>query len=283
MKEVAPVRLSHSSANLLRGCETKYVHYKVKETEKDSDFEENAEHFQIGKAVHAICENTLYEYEKESFEHWSKYCVEQYMVEEYKYMIQAMVFKLYKLHKKEGLHVIECEYKIETDVTLGYVDLIAGDDKGNWWIIDLKTTKQLYLPTVAKLAKDYQLNLYAAHIKEIAAEFKLDVKKFMGCRYRVVTKSTAKPRDGETLKSYITRNRGIKGYEVIIPKDLMDPATALRDHKRLQKRATALFKGSKPTCDYSYCNSFFRPCEYYSQCHDMEYSDAVEELEVHEY
>lgn len=290
MKSVDKLRqeltLSHSSANLLRGCEQKYVFYKVKGIDKDPDFDDNQEHFNVGKAVHFILEEELHVWDKDSFFDRVKYAASAYDVQHKEPLLAAMAFKGMQIHKQEGLGTVQCEYKIQTEHTLGYVDLIAADEDGNWWIIDLKTSKKLSELTIAKLQDDYQLNLYAAHYKMIARDLGLDPKKFMGCRYRVITKSSASLQKNEDIEGYMKRllkKNWIKGYEIIIPKEDMKPEEILKGHRDLWRRAKKLHEGAKPKCDYAHCSSFFRPCEYWSQCHGDTYSDSLVQLEMNEY
>ena len=278
--------LSHSSANLLRGCEQKYVFYKVKGIDKDEDFDDNQEHFNVGKAVHFILEESLHVWDKEKFFELVDLAASHFDCEHRKELIAAMAFKGLQIHKKEKLHTVHCEFKIQTEHTLGYVDLIACDDDKNWWIIDLKTSKKLSELTISKLKNDYQLNLYAAHIKLIAKGLGLDPKKFMGCRYRVITKSTAKMSAKEGIEGYMKRvlaKNWIKGYEIIIPKEDMNPDEVLKSHRELWRRAKKLHEGSKAKCDYAHCSSFFRACEYYSQCHGDTYTNLLHELVINEH
>ena len=132
MKTVDEVRkgltLSHSSSNLLRGCEQKYVHYKVTKTEKDPDFDDNQEHFNIGKAVHFILEESLHLWDKDNFFDLVETAASHFNCQDKIDLIAAMAFKGLQIQKKEGLHTVHCEFKIETEHTLGYVDLIACDE-----------------------------------------------------------------------------------------------------------------------------------------------------------
>lgn len=250
--EKKEITLSHSSANLLRGCEQKYVFYKVKGIDKDPDFDDNQEHFNIGKAVHFILEESLHVWDKEKFFEYVKLAASHFDCQHAIDLIAAMAFKGFQIQKRENLTTVDCEFKIDTKQTLGYVDLIACDDDKNWWIIDLKTSKKKSDLTVSKLKNDYQLNLYAAHYKLIAKGLGLDPEKFMGCRYRIITKSTAKRTAKEDMMGYIKRvldKNWIKGYEVIIPKEDMNPDQILKDHKELGKRAKKLHEGATPKCE----------------------------------
>ena len=278
------ITLSHSSANLLRGCEQKYVYYKVLGIEKDSDSEQSEDNFNVGKAVHFILEQMLHEFNEPDFFTWLERAGLEFDINHKIELVAALAFRLFKLHKKEGLHVVECEYRIHTNHVLGYVDLIASDDAGGWWIIDVKTAAKLYDFTVAKLHNDYQLNLYAAHYKLIAKDLKLDPDKFLGCRYRVVTKSRAALKKDEQILSYIKRTqKGISALEVIVPVAMMKPDAVLKEHRALWRRAKKLHEGSKAQCNYGHCSSFFRPCEYWSKCHGDIFTNAKDELEIHEY
>jgi len=280
------ITLSHSSANLLRGCEQKYAFYKVRGVDKDPDFDDNQEHFNVGKAVHYILETSLYVWDRDSFFDLVHKAAETFDCQHKEELLAVMAFKGMQIQKGEGLHAVHCEYKIETKYVLGYVDLVACDEDKNWWIIDLKTAKKLSDLTVAKLSNDYQLNLYAAHYKIIAKALGLDPKKYMGCRYRVITKSSAKQKSSEDIQGYMQRvlkSGWVKGHEIIVPKEQMNPDMILKEHRALWRRAKKLHEGSKPKCDYAFCSSFFRPCEYYSHCHGDTYTNSLTETLINEY
>lgn len=275
------ITLSHSSANLLRGCEQKYVYYKVDKVAKDIDFDDNQEHFVVGKAVHQILEEMLHTWNEKEFYEWLDKVVAGYEISHQKHLIAALSFKLFMLNKKSGLGCVHAEFKIQTKHVLGYVDIIMADSEGNWWIVDIKTTARESSLTNNKLHNDYQLNLYAAHYKLIAKDLGLDAAKFMGCRYRVVTKTKARPKVNETVLQYIKRTKDvIHAFDVIIPKEDMDPDRILKQHRELWRRASKLHEGSKPKCDYAQCSSYFRPCEYWSRCHGELYTHSDKRFEV---
>lgn len=284
IKDGEEFTLSHSSANTLRSCETRYYHYKIAKTPNDPDYVEEQESLMIGKAVHLSLEQTLHSYDKESFYHWTNYACSQFGLTEMIIPIQAMVFKLMKLQRGEGLYAVACEHEIKTEFVGGFIDLIARNEEGDWWIIDVKTAARLQPLTIAKLANDYQLNLYAAHADMIARDLGLDSKRFKGCRYRVVTKSGAAARPNETLMSYIKRTDStIRAHEFIIDIEQMNPEAILKEHRELYRRARKLFEGAKPSKDYANCSSFFRPCPYWSKCHDGTYTECSSKFESRDY
>ena len=280
MKTAKPsFTLSHSSANTLRGCEQKYVHYKVEETPKDRDFNDNQEHFLVGKAVHAILENMAHSWDEKEFWEWLDKVTNGYEIPHLKELVAVLAFKLFKLNKKSGLYCVAVEYKILTEHTLGYIDVVMADEDKNWWMVDIKTTSRRSDLTNNKLHNDYQLNLYAAHYKIVARDLGLDPKKFKGCRYRVVTKPKAKLKKNENILGYIKRILPmIEAFDVIVPLDNMNPEIILKRHRALWRRAAKLHDGSEPGQNFAHCSSFFRPCEYWSQCHGEIYSDTSLEI-----
>lgn len=272
-------RLSYSSSTTLSNCQMKYFHYKVAGTKKDPDCRDDFTAFNVGKAFHQILENTMHQ--KSTVEMIEEVCV-FYKVEEHQAMIHAMVLKYLKVHKKSGLDCVGCEMELLNDIFIGFVDAVMKDDKGGWWIVDLKTAAMVSPLTFAKLGTDTQLNLYASFAPQIAEYYGLDLNKFKGARYRVTKKSRLKRKASEEYNDFVRRVfAGIESYDAIIPLKVMDPDKAYRKHKALHTMSMA-YRGNEytPMPNYSYCDSFFRPCEYFSQCHGQTYTEAVKNIEV---
>ena len=105
--------------------------------------------------------------------------------------------------------------------------------------------------------------------KEIAKDLGLDPKKFKGCRYRVVTKPKLKFKATESHSDYVLRiASSAKYHDYVVPIEVMRPSEIFEEHKALHKLALSLHKKKvKPRKNYNYCDSYFRNCEYWSQCH----------------
>jgi len=205
-KKPAVPPLSHSSAQTLLGCEQKYVYYKLLEEPKDADYKKSGA-LAIGSAFHWILENSKHEKPKSITDDLKQCSTEEdiQLSEDDYGLVQAMIIKYLRLHKKLKLKVITCEPQILTTSMNGYIDVIEEDEEGIWWITDLKTAKTFYPSKVRELAHDPQLNLYAAHRAILADTFGLDPTKFGGCRYRVTTKSSAKQQAKETYIDFVLR------------------------------------------------------------------------------
>jgi len=275
-------RLSYSSSGLVMGCEQKYVHYKVNQIAKDSDASDSTEAFDIGKAFHEVLENTLHtntDISKNVVEVCKKYNVKHKMA-----LIEAMVFEYLLVHEYSRLQIAVCEIEVANEKTIGYVDAVMKDFLGNWWIVDLKTSGRWDPTLLARLPKDPQLNLYSHFAPKMAAALDLSMDKFMGCRYRVTTKTTIKQKDKESYEAYVRRLRkSVKSYDIVIPKSVMDIKENYDRFSSLHKRSMELRKGDKPIRNMGYCLSYFRPCDYWSQCHGQTYTESQDKVQLYDH
>jgi len=281
-KEEAPdERLSYSSSTLLKNCEQKYCYYKIDKAPKDSDVSDSTEAFDIGKAFHQVLEDN--NHTDVSLEGHLDNACRALEVEAHKGMIHAMLLRYLQVHAKSGLEVVRCELGLNNPKFIGYIDVILKDPKtGEWWIADLKTAGRYSPITTAKLANDVQLNLYCSFAEHIAAALELDVKKFMGARYRVTTKSKLKRKVGESYGAHVRRTaKNVVSYDIIVPIAEMSPAAVYKEHLKLQAKTVKFRKGTlKPTRNLSYCDSFFRSCDYFSRCHGKNFTEAQDQFEM---
>ena len=263
------IKLSYSSSNMLLGCTQKYWHYKVNQTPKDLDYEEDNLAFNLGKAFHYILEQSNHEKVTE-VEKRLRYCQEAYTLEEEQvWLVYGMVLKYLMGAKLTNLKTICCELMIEHEVIFGFIDAIQVDVNGKWWITDLKTASSISSTLQARLSNDRQLNLYAYYAPEIAKKLNLKLEDFGGCRYRVVTKPKLKKKVSETKEEYILRVKESSQFrDYVIPKDNLDPKGAYENHVKVYKIAKELHSGKlKPFKNFNHCENYFRTCEYFSQCH----------------
>jgi len=278
--KVQDTRLSYSSATLLKNCSQKYFYYKVAGVARDEDAEVNYDAFNIGKAFHWVMETN--NHSEDNFHDLLDQAVKTFEVEEARGMIHAMLLRYLQVHKKSGLEVVHCEFELTTDLFIGFIDVILKDADGNWWIGDLKTAARYSEITAAKLHNDVQLNLYASFAKEIASYFKLDPNKFRGARYRVTTKSVLKKKVTESYADHVKRTaNNVKSYDIVIPLEKMDPKGVFAEHKKLHTRSMKMREGKlKPEKNLSQCDSFFKPCEYFSQCHGKCFTELKDEIQM---
>lgn len=277
-------RLSYSSANLLRNCERKYYFYKVKGIEKDNDANRDTSHFNLGTSFHWILENSMHK-KPDSISKDLEYSVQNLgLKEEDTGLLHAMILQYLRLRKQGDFEAVACEYKIDAATTLGYVDLIEKRPNGEWTISDLKTAATFYESKIAELSKDRQLNLYGSYYREIAEAYDLDPEKFLGCRYLVTTKSKAKQQAKESYNDYVMRlveKKSVKSFAIFIPKALMDFEGTRAEHEALYERSMQLRENkADPSQNFTYCQAFFRPCDYFSQCHGLTYSEFLENNQI---
>lgn len=264
---IVDTRLSYSSSTLLKNCSQKYFYHKVVGVAKDPDSSENEDAFNVGKCFHFVLEENGHT-EDRLEELLDKGC-KAFEVDSEKAMIHAMLLRYLQAHKKSGLTPVKCEFYIENKIFIGYIDVILTDDQGYWWIADLKTASRFSEITTARLTDDPQLNLYCSFADMLAKALNLDINKFMGARYRVTTKSSLTQKASESYNEFVIRTaNNVKSYDIIIPKELMSPKETYKEFKKLHAKTMKLRSGKlKPEKNRSYCDSYFKPCEYWSQCH----------------
>ena len=276
-------RLSYSSANLLRNCEQKYHHYKVAKTTKDSDSDRDDSHFHIGTAFHEILELSMHK-KPANIVHDLENCVQAIgLKEEDQGLVHALVLQYLRHRKMDDFEAVVCEHKINDENIIGYIDLVEKRPNGDWCISDLKTAATFYENKVAELARDRQLNLYGSYYKEIAKIYDLDPDKFIGCRYLVTSKSKAKQQKKETYSEYVMRmvnKKLVRSYAIFIPKELMTLDEVKSEHLELHKKSMSLRSGEVPEKNYTYCMSYFRPCDYWSKCHGFEHSALSPKIQI---
>ena len=278
-EEKIDTRLSYSSATLLKNCETRYCHHKVWNTPKDLDYEDKQDAFNLGKAFHWILEESLHT-EKDLMKHLEAAC-KAFGVEDDKALLHAMVLRYLQTHIESGLKVIKCEQSLSNEDMIGFIDVILGEEDGGFWFGDMKTAAWVKDLLFARLKNDVQLNTYSFFHREVAGVLDLDPNKFRGCRYRVVTKTKLKQKSTESYVEYVKRlAKNVKSYDIIIPVEDMCIEKTYDDHLRLHARTMELRAGEVPTKNLSYCDSYFSPCPYWSQCHGSEYTKCTTELKM---
>jgi hypothetical protein len=264
--------------NTLMACERKYWHRKIAQTAVDSDYEESSA-LNIGKAFHHVMEVTLHtdlDLEANISEAIQKYPVP----EGWSLKILAMCKAYTKLHEYSKLEMVIAEMEILEAHFVGYIDAIMRGSDGRWWIVDLKTAGRFDQNLMKTLPFDFQLNMYSMRYLRIAQDLNLDPKKFMGCRYRAVTKpSLYKQSAKETEIEFVNRMaRKIKVFDIVVPVTEMSQFWPVVDEvfNTNKDRAIELKLGKEqPTHNYGHCMSYFRPCEYFSKCHNgKEFSET---------
>lgn len=269
--------LSHSSAETLSTCEQRYHYYKIQQAPQDPDYQK-ADSLSLGSAFHKVLEDSKHEKPASIRDELIK-CTQDpdiQLPESDILLAHAMVLKYLRLHKQMGLKVLAVEVDIETKEVKGYVDAIMEDGDGKWWIVDMKTWKDLKPHAVVMLQKDPQAMLYASHAALIAEQLGLDLSKFGGCRWRVVTKSSAKLQSKETEAEYIMRlvEKHLSAYDIPIPFQESDASERLEAHLVMHKRTTKLLKEA-PRRNYKACYNYFSPCPYWSRCYGKTYSEMA--------
>lgn len=275
-------RLSYSSASLLQSCPRKYFLKKVLKVQPDEDIPEDMGAFAYGKVMHGVIELSQHlrsKYHPEMIEEQMRKEGVDPFDANVKYGVAACVHRYYALREKSKLKVVGFEMEIGNEDIIGYVDFVAQDVNGWWYIGDLKSTSMLNRNSFPRLLKDSQLNLYAAFAWQIAEKLKLDMAKFAGCLYCAISKPKMVIKGTERLEEYAARAT-CDCTEIIIPVALMSPEQALKDILELKTVAENLTE-ENAMCNHANCFSYFRICEMYSKCHGVGYTETMEGLTVH--
>lgn len=260
-------QLSYSSMKTALTCARKYWHSKVANTPKDPDYVE-PDSLQIGKAFHWVLEQTNHEYSNEIL---VVKAMNEFNVDPSdKALLTAMLENYLEVHKLSGLKVVKCELKLETPNFVGFIDFIAQGENG-WWMGDNKTAARHDPSILPRLHKDPQLNLYAKFAPKIGETLGLK-GEFLGFRYRQTVKSKAKTEKG--LKE------GTPTYDIIVPYKAMDPDTVWSNFLDVYTLVESLHAGEVAKPNYSACMDYFKPCEYFSQCHGCLHSKGNPAIQV---
>lgn len=277
-------KLSNSSAGVFRGCKRRFWHKSIAKTEKDPDFDDNSKALVIGRIYHRVLE--LAEHERENLADFMLHaaaneneCSDNQILG----LVWAMVEKYLQLHEKSGLKAVAIEIPVTDDKVIGFVDCILQESNGNWWIVDLKTAASLSKSLLGKLRQDPQLNLYSYFAKDIAENHGLDLDKWMGIRYRVTTKTTARIRSNENISTFSERVlKTIEAYDIPIPKDKLNPSLAYEQMMFIYgevEQMKLLPEHSIPQ-NFGYCEQFFKPCPYWSKCYGTIYTESGKDVAI---
>ena len=276
--------LSPSSLSLYQTCQRRYWHKKVAETPPDDDYNDDVESLNVGKAFHKCLEDVKHDLDGYSFAQVVEVAKAHGLDDRvHAPMLFAMLTKYKAVHKRAGLRALACEVVIETEAFYGFVDVILTDASGGWWIGDMKTAASYRPDLIPSLPLHPQLNLYAAHANVLADALELDLSKFLGCRYRLTTKSKLKRGDDEKTADYVKRlGKAIKSIDFILPKEIMNPPAVYAIHEAAAKEIEKAAKGKLEKSCKSFgqnlgsCFNYFRPCEFWSRCHGKNFTNLME-------
>lgn len=279
------IRISYSSSNTFQGCKRRFYYEKVVKVDHDPDYSDNAKALRIGKCFHELLELCKHDFNNVTKEMINT-ALDNNKVDDptEQGLVLGMAKKYSILHRKSGFYVVGIEVEIGDRTNyIGFVDAVLMDNAGYWWITDLKTAAKLSNSLLARLAKDPQLNIYSHYVDQIAEILKLDVDKFAGVRYRVTTKATIKRSVKETMGAFVGRifDR-VEAFDIGIPAaDLKPKETYDRFMKMLdQMRALRDTPEDEIPQSFAYCESFFKPCPYWSNCYGSTFTSAGDKYEI---
>jgi len=290
-------RLSYSSMNLIQGCQRKWMHYKVNKTAPDPT-DETKNYFEVGSAFHLIQEmlfhnldnlelsdNPMFSPTEKILDalttEFKQMCIDEVGLNPEDWILVAALAYGYLVQVRESFPELKCisvEKEIYTEDYIGYADAIFINEALRlYYIIDLKTASRgLSEVAIKKLPKNVQLNLYAhPEYRKILKE-KSDIAddfKFGGVGYFSAVKPKLSYLNKDTDQSYFekligkTLNKANMDL-LLIPATHLAPHKAYNLHKHLYSLSQNLRKGiTPPLPNYNFCEAYFKPCEYFSQCH----------------
>ena len=274
-------RLSYSSYTTIKSCEQKYWHYKINNTPVDTDYNDEKKSLILGKAFHSILEFTKHTSEglSDAINH-----VKEGIEQDDMALVVAMV-KVYldfKTNHKDykNLKPIAIELEISDKNFIGFIDVILQDvNTGVWYVGDLKTTARQSDTLKARLEMDAQLHLYSSFCDQIAEKLNLSKHAFGGALYITTNKTTTKRKSGELLSSFVTRLMdSIESRVYKVPMQEEKTKWVKEDFNTYHHRTNGLRVGSIPDKNYSQCENYFTPCQYFSKCHGHNFSEAKLEI-----
>jgi hypothetical protein len=155
---------------------------------------------------------------------------------------------------------------------------VLADVNGNWRICDLKTSGMVLDALFARLHRDPQLALYAAHVEQIAQKLGLDPLKFQGATYRVVGKPRSAPKPGESATAYISRTK-LECTDIEIPASELPTKYVLEKMLRLKEIAQNITAETAEK-NVQACLNYNRPCEYWSHCYGKTFTDCKNSISI---
>jgi hypothetical protein len=283
--EVKDLHISYSSSNTFQGCQRKFYYQKVAKVTPDSDREDDGKALRLGKAFHQALELCKHDKKAKSNDIFKKAFNDNLVDNRNEQgLVVAMVNKYLEFHSRTNLKVVGIELEVGDRINyIGYVDVILADDNGNWWIVDLKTAARLNTSLLSRLSRDPQLNVYAYFAEDIADRLGLDIEKFQGVRYRVTTKATIKMGAREKFPEFVARCYDrIESYDIAVPKDKLIPEKVYKHFMVLlgQMRKLSTKNEEDVPQNYTYCETYFKPCEYWSQCYGKTFTENAELYQI---
>lgn len=278
-------KLSYSSFNLFMSCNRKYYLNKIAKVSPDPDATVDTLAFRFGKAFHKLLEDVGHNVSEITKSKIDQTCEDFDLVGlEHGPHLFALLRHYKRLQAKNELVATHFELEVVTAEFRGFIDVILKDKDGpGWWIGDMKTAAA-YSPFLnSKLPTDWQLNLYARHVPEIAGLTGHKVEDFKGCRYLLNAKSRLKLKKDDTFKSYAERlEAGITSFDIPVYKEELQPDSVYAIFRLAHKEISSLYKYKSQNAvklalpNYNCCTSYYKPCEFWSQCHGKSYSELQE-------
>lgn len=290
-----PLLVTSSMIGSFNSCRAKFAHRFIRKTPSDEGHTDpNWSGF--GRAYHETLEVIGYDHRKFHILKM-KEIVEKHGLnfdaDGPKIAACIRAFFAGNLGNMQTMKPVGFEILFKTERNMGSVDAVFKDNAGHWWIIDNKTVGVPFDPAVkTKMISDIQVNMYAAHAKEIAdvvngkalaldfdAEPVLDPAAFAGFLYWEVRKPAQRHKEGETFKEFHDRIPDVAFRCTAVRANEFNP-DVLREIRETTDAIHAFqietMQGAEPTKNRRACVEFHSPCPYYSQCYGVTYAEAKE-------
>jgi hypothetical protein len=276
------MRISYSSSSEFSSCEQKWWYRKVANYPADADCADKKA-LGYGKAVHTIMERSQWirpMSDSAASALIQAACEENDVHYQSAYYVAICACSLWAHHAASGLTIVGIEEELATPDFIGFIDAVAKDAAGRYWIIDLKTSSLMQDLTFARLAYDTQLNMYAHYRGLLEEKYPGITDNFAGCAYRVVQKPYEKKgKNCQMLKETLPSEEASVTTVFIVASDLDTAGTAMK-FEAVAKRMNAC---TEPTRNRQSCVAWNTPCDYWSHCHGGKLkSECLENIVKHE-
>jgi hypothetical protein len=184
---------------------------------------------------------------------------------------RAMIGKMlegYKAKWPKELTEIQREIPIgDGETFLGFIDGVAINDLGNWYLIENKSASS-DIDSMDALTSNLQVAVYEKYMLEVADKLLLDPGLYAGMLYCVTVKPGERRKTKETMEQYGERmtsethiyliepnvSRVDVGHEILTALITAEPLLTATDPKHARGNPSA-------------CIRFNSPCPYFARCH----------------
>jgi hypothetical protein len=288
------MKLTVSAYDDFAKCQRMFFHKHVNETCVDSDFVAPV-YFAFGTVAHECLAKFQYDGTKMSLEFIKESCKKHGILDEFEQMRVAVALRSY-FAEWPKTEIVATEVWFETGSLKGRIDAIARTENGLVILCD-EFHSSISPSLSAELPVDMQICGYAGALGELAKKLGVPGDSFVGVQARFVQKNsqvireykefkTKPPQQAETPLEFLARANNGKTWEWSATFDELDVAGAEQRIAVLtldlaMKENVEDYEQNKGEDNR---NCVLNPskeiaCQFYSQCHGVQYSKRNEPTE----